>query len=363
MKSRWIGMGLVLILALPLAVVGAQDPDVTPPPASYDEVADQVAEIATMAEPAGVEVADLFISGEIEVIYNRMAADFQAMVTLEELQAGYEQLVTMSAVGERLDFRVVAFGGMPVFAAVYEWGPGQLMLTVGFDEFGDIALFSISIVSSLDPDPSTDYENKAVYRLPFDGLWYTFWGGPDELHNYHVVFRSQRHAIDFVIWRDGSTFTGDGTHVEDYYVYGQPILAPAAGEVIAVVNDLPNVEPQVGSDTVNLAGNHVMLKVAEGEYLLIAHMMPGSIVVEVGDQVAAGQLIGQVGNSGNTSEPHIHIHLQDQPDLYVFDDAGQIIGLNGDATGLPLPFAQYLGNGELVESGEPLGGTFVQNAP
>jgi murein DD-endopeptidase MepM/ murein hydrolase activator NlpD len=80
----------------------------------------------------------------------------------------------------------------------------------------------------------------------------------------------------------------------------------------------------------------------------------------VGDTVQTGQMIGLVGNSGNTSEPHIHIHLQSTPELFKIDDSGQIVALS-DALGLPIYFSNYLANGELIEAGEPLGGQFVQN--
>jgi murein DD-endopeptidase MepM/ murein hydrolase activator NlpD len=132
--------------------------------------------------------------------------------------------------------------------------------------------------------------------------------------------------------------------------------------VISVVDGLDEVQPQVEMDPEHPAGNHVVIQVAENEYLFIAHMQPGSIQVKAGDHVTAGQVIGLTGNSGNTSEPHIHIHLQDTPELVVTDDSGQITGLS-DAQGLPLTFSNYLANGEPAELGEPLGGQFVQIAP
>ncbi len=79
---------------------------------------------------------------------------------------------------------------------------------------------------------------------------------------------------------------------------------------------------------------------------MIAHMQPGSLSVTAGDVVEAGQQIGLVGNSGNTSGPHIHIHLQDGPDLFA-------------STGLPLAFSNYAANGVPTERGEPVGGQFV----
>ena len=80
-----------------------------------------------------------------------------------------------------------------------------------------------------------------------------------------------------------------------------------------------------------------------GEYLWICHFQPGSIKVSAGDQIAEGQVIGKVGNSGNTSEPHVHIHLQDSNDADF-------------AEGIPLEFHHYRVNGKHVDGGIPTGG-------
>ena len=197
------------------------------------------------------------------------------------------------------------------------------------------------------------------FRLPFAGLWFVGWGGPDFLHNYHVGAPPQRHAYDFLVWKDGSTFSGDGTSNEDYYAYGQPVFAPANGTVVRAVDGLPDVKPQVETDGAHPAGNHVVIEVAEGAYLYIAHLQRGSLLVAEGDRVAAGQEIGRVGNSGNTTEPHIHIHLQDMPDMFAVDENGVITSFT-DAIGLPLAFSDIEVNGKPFAEGIPLGGQFVQ---
>ncbi|PJF40735.1 MAG: hypothetical protein CUN55_12405, partial [Phototrophicales bacterium] len=145
--------------------------------------------------------------------------------------------------------------------------------------------------------------------------------------------------------------------------YGQPVLSPTDGEVVAVVDGLPESQPKIETDAENPVGNHVVIKVDENEYLYIAHMQPNSILVSLGDTVTVGQQIGLCGNSGNTSEPHIHIHLQTTLEIFTYDDHGNINGFAKDARGLPLRFHNYLANGELVEIGMPIGGQFIQNAP
>ena len=95
------------------------------------------------------------------------------------------------------------------------------------------------------------------------------------------------------------------------------------------------------------AGNHVVLDLGNGEYTLLAHLQHGSLRVRAGDHVKAGQPLGLCGNSGNTSEPHVHMHLQDRPKLF------------GDAVGLPLEFEDYQADGTAVTRGVPTQGQFV----
>ncbi len=257
------------------------------------------------------------------------------LVTVEQLETGYQQVTAAAPLGEMINSRVIGANGQRVYLAEYVWGDNEITLTVAFNVAGEVSGLNFAPVTPLLGDPRADYQSDVTFRLPFDGLWYTFWGGDDALHNYHVAAAPQRHAYDFVVWKDGSTFSGDGIALEDYYCYGQPVLAPAAGDVVTVVDDLPEVKPQVEMDSEHPAGNHVVIQVAEGEYLFVAHMQPGSIQVRVGETVSAGQVIGLAGNSGNTSEPHIHVHLQDTPDMFTTDESGAITGLS-DAQGLPL---------------------------
>jgi hypothetical protein len=168
------------------------------------------------------------------------------------------------------------------------------------------------------------------------------WGGPTPKVNYHAVMADQRWAFDLMITVDGRSFRSDGTRLEDYHAYGRPVLAPAAGVVRSVRNDEPD-EPVGASRVLRAAGNHVVLEVAPGEFLFVAHLQRGSIRLEPGDVVSAGQVIGRVGNSGNSSEPHVHLHLQDSTRTYL-------------AEGIPFYFHDYRVRGIDIERGMPLGG-------
>jgi murein DD-endopeptidase MepM/ murein hydrolase activator NlpD len=157
-----------------------------------------------------------------------------------------------------------------------------------------------------------------------------------------------------VIWRDGATYRGDGTRNEDYHCYGQPQYAPAAGTVVIAVDEYPDDTPgttPTADPTMHPAGNHVVIEVADGEYVLMAHFQPGTVAVSAGDPVAEGDLMGLTGNSGNSSEPHVHIHLQTGPDMF---DPGTL--------GLPMTFTGLRVNGEDVEPSTIEQGQIVERA-
>jgi murein DD-endopeptidase MepM/ murein hydrolase activator NlpD len=104
-------------------------------------------------------------------------------------------------------------------------------------------------------------------------------------------------------------------------------------------------------DPAHAAGNYVMLEVAPRRFLLLAHLQAGSVVLRVGDQVRRGAVVGRCGNSGNTSEPHLHVHLQDQPGFGA-----------PDARGAPLLFADVIVDGARLPAAAPARGRFVQRA-
>ena len=131
---------------------------------------------------------------------------------------------------------------------------------------------------------------------------------------------SEHFAIDFVkLGEDGREFSGnDPTDLTSYYDYGADVLAVAAGKVIAVVDGLPDQVPGPGNLPAGITletagGNYVVIHMRNGLYAFYAHMIPGSIVVEDGDVVRTGQLLGRLGNSGNSDGPHLHFHVMTDP--------------------------------------------------
>jgi murein DD-endopeptidase MepM/ murein hydrolase activator NlpD len=162
--------------------------------------------------------------------------------------------------------------------------------------------------------------SRTPMQLPFRGEWYVFWGGDNENVNYHVSTVGQRRAADCIIkGADDRSHKGTGRRNEDYLVYGKEILAAASGTVVTAVEGVPDNVP--GSMNPLLAvGNCLIIDHGSNEYAVYAHLKPDSLRVHRGDKVRSGQVLALCGNSGNSSEPHLHFHLQDKPTLQ--DGAG-----------------------------------------
>jgi murein DD-endopeptidase len=127
---------------------------------------------------------------------------------------------------------------------------------------------------------------------------------------------AQRFAIDWVRLRDdGKTFQGDEKDNKNYLAYGTEALAVADGVVTETKDGIPENVPGENSRAVpitleTVGGNHVILDIGGGHFAFYAHLQPGSLKVKLGDKVRRGQVVGLVGNSGNSTEPHLHFHVE-----------------------------------------------------
>jgi murein DD-endopeptidase MepM/ murein hydrolase activator NlpD len=118
---------------------------------------------------------------------------------------------------------------------------------------------------------------------------------------------------------------------------------------VRTAEDLPPNAPISERSTLrNPAGNYIVIQTADDEYVIVAHMQQGSVRVQTGDEVHTGDVLGLVGNSGNSSEPHLHIHLQTTPDLLDFQ-----------AQGIPLRFDAVVVDGQVRNEVIPEQGSFV----
>jgi len=157
--------------------------------------------------------------------------------------------------------------------------------------------------------------NTTKMKLPFKGEWSVTWGGDTKEQNYHLESVAQKNAFDILIKdQQGSTHKGTGEINEDYYAFGKDLYAPCDGEVVLVVDGVKDNIPGT-SNPIYIPGNTVIIKTATGEYAFFAHFKQHSIVVKQGQKIRTGTLLGLCGNSGNSSEPHLHFHLQNVEDM------------------------------------------------
>jgi hypothetical protein len=130
-----------------------------------------------------------------------------------------------------------------------------------------------------------------------------------------VLYVSQRFAIDWVkVDANSQQSNGDSSKNENWPTYGQKAIAVADAKVVSVLDGLPErVANALPTDTTmqNVTGNHVILDLGRGYYGFYAHLQPGSLKVRVGDRVKRGQVLALLGNSGNTTAPHLHFHVSD----------------------------------------------------
>lgn len=177
---------------------------------------------------------------------------------------------------------------------------------------------------------------SATVRLPADVPLKVVWGGDSIKTNYHVTVPDQRWAYDFLV----EPYLMGSTALADYGCFGVPVVAPASGIVSTAHDGEPDAVPSLLSNNYEApSGNHVVIKLDEtNTYLEIAHLKKGSVTVTTGQHIEEGQIIGQCGNSGNTSEPHIHIHHQRQdPSEYPINFAEGLPLYFRDHDGLPMP--------------------------
>jgi murein DD-endopeptidase MepM/ murein hydrolase activator NlpD len=173
------------------------------------------------------------------------------------------------------------------------------------------------------------------YIFPLRGVWYVGYGA--SFHTGHRWAIPEEFALDIAkVGESGLSHKGDGTRFDDYYAYGADVLAAADGRVTSVANDQqedpsamqrPNETQEayfarlqkeqgerLAKGLTAITGNYVMIDHGKNEYSLYAHLQPGSVGIRVGDQVKAGDVIGKLGSSGNSTEPHLHFHVCDKPD-------------------------------------------------
>lgn len=172
-------------------------------------------------------------------------------------------------------------------------------------------------------------------RFPLRGAWYI--GAASSFHTAHRWAVPEEFALDIIrLGAQSRSYSGGGQNLTDFHAYAADVIAAADGEVVSIASDYPesaivirrsgetdevymqriiqNQNRLLAQGAGAVVGNHVAIRHAEGMYSSYAHLKTGSVVVAKGERVKAGQTIGKVGNSGNSTEPHLHFQLCDGPE-------------------------------------------------
>jgi len=196
-------------------------------------------------------------------------------------------------------------------------------------------IFFINVSHKFNVPSKKNYKCKIDYILPFPEKWTVINGGVEKKLSHSWGILTQRYAYDFFILNDeGKSFAGDNKLLKNYYCYGKDIIAPADGIVVKLSNKHKDSRvdgKKVYCDAWDIRGNFILIKHSDNEYSAIAHIMQNSFTVNVGDKVKQGEVIAQCGNSGNTSEPHIHFQLQTGKSFFL-------------SAGLPIAFTNINAN-------------------
>lgn len=170
-------------------------------------------------------------------------------------------------------------------------------------------LMTMNIIPFAYPNTVEHAQPSVTVDFPFEEQTIVGWGGNNVKDNLpHATWSSERWAYDLLM----EPFNINSDKNEDYGIWNKKIQSPVSGVVIAVYDDEDDISPG-SEDNNSLEGNYVYIKIKEtGTYLLLNHLKKDSVLVKVGDKVKPGDILGRVGNSGSTSEPHLHIHHQRQ---------------------------------------------------
>lgn len=285
-----------------------------------------------------------FNAGEYDAIFEMFSPEMKTALPLDQTLTFLTNVKSQVGTLKSLTFVKYEQGSVALYKAQFD----RALLGLNMSTDQNAKINGMLLKPFQDETQPTMERNITSLILPFKGEWTVFWGGDTQEQNYHVTTPSQKNAFDLLIMdENGKSYTGDGTKNEDYYAFGKELIAPAAGEVVLAVDGVKDNKPGT-MNPIFMTGNTVIIKTANNEYLLFAHFKQHSIKVKQGDRVTQGQLLGLSGNSGNSSEAHLHFHIQNVEEM-------------AQATGIKSYFEQIKVNGEIKKDYSPVKGERISN--
>jgi hypothetical protein len=338
--------------ALTLTVAGCSstaldkfDSTAESPSATTGSVTAQAQPVATpvVADVVAAPIPVPGTDGKVHLAYELKLTnvlDQEVTLTSVGVRAGDQTLLNLS--GDRLPYwtRII---GSP--SPTDKLGPAQtalVWLDVALDKGAPVPAELVHLVGISVPKPSpplfpatmtetvapiaVQTRKPVVVSPPLSGPGWLDGNGCCDMGSHRMALNpidgrlwgAERFAIDYVqLGADGKLFTGDQAKVESYPYFGADIRAVADGPVVAAVDGMPEQVPgksPTGLALNEYAGNHIVQDLGDGNYALYAHIKTGAVKVKPGDQLTAGQVIGSVGNTGNSDAPHLHFHVMSTPD-------------------------------------------------
>jgi len=285
-------------------------------------------------------VADSFESyynsGNYEAIFSMFGTEMQIALPLDKTIEFLTGLKTQAGKITKRQFIKYENGTYASYKTIFE--RALFAVNISVDNNSKINGFLVKPLKENNL-PKTD-RNITKLILPFKNEWTVIWGGDTKELNYHIENEAQKNAFDFVITNNGKSYKSDGKTNDDYYAFGKELIAPCDGEIVLVVDGVKDNVPGV-LNPVYIPGNTIIIKTENDEYLFFAHFKQHTIKVEQGQKIKQGQLLGLCGNSGNSSEPHLHFHIQNVEDLNI-------------ATGIKCFFDKIQVNGETKMDYSPI---------
>lgn len=312
---------IILLLSIALIVTiissGCSDDDATTAPAVQENI-----ELSTNYQPWLVHLTE-----DYAAIYELYITDYRAL--------GWE-LEKAEILANNSTGNVIAeYTGIDLDTLMHEPARGiidfMLLFYLNFEELADVpdSLYHRLTFNSngrkIVKEGGTATINKAapiVLAPPVRGENWMAANGPASYVDHRKavfevvgkIYVAQRYAIDWVKYGpNGFFFEADGMKNSEHFAYDQNIYAVADGIVVDAKDNIPdNTPPEAPTPTfARLAGNYIMLQMDNGYYAFYAHLIPGSLQVKIGDEVKKGDVIAKLGNTGNSTGPHLHFHVCD----------------------------------------------------
>lgn len=277
-----------------------------------------------------------------ENVYELFDATLKAFLSLEQTSNLLDTVRFNFGGIEKMEFWSI-HNSAHVYKTTFEKGVSDIFFTLNDENL----ITGFFIPRNSTENASRLERNTTNMIFPFKEEAFVFWGGETVETNYHMADINQQYAYDILMVANGAPYKGDPSKNESYFIFNKDIIAPCDAKVVQVIKGIKDNTPGV-LNTNDITGNTLVLETAQKEYLLFAHLKANSILVQEGDLVRQGQVIAKCGNSGNTSQAHLHLQLQNTVDIF-------------NTIGAKLYFDELIRNGQIKKQYMPVKEDFVKN--